>query len=783
MNWTISLSLAFIAGLLSAKFAQAAAAGAEKSMTVVSFDSDAVLKKINANAGVSIRRAEDGALKVHVTPFEQHQNMWPVVAFGPDYFGKPINLAEYSRLEIVLHHDTPGMSRVDFNLSTSPDASSGVDYEDRMVPGHSPVTVQMDLTQLKSNDPSEVSVLQFIFRPRPEVTEYRVEAIRAVYDPAIGSPAENLMKKVAAAKEAFASVRDTPAKLPADQRDAAQKQISALAARIDKLSRDVAAAKAQQFYKSIRALSSRADEVTNEIGRMRFLGDGPLLLWSPDYYSNMLRETGPELNTPLLKDVSLHMAGNEFRNVVFSATASGQDLKLNVAVKPSQGSTLPAEAIDLFVADYPKNLRGEYTGDALVSVNGPVEIPAGQTRQFWARFNTRTVDVPAGEYAFEIVVSDDAAGAKQTIPGKLQVLAFALPSYDILPNNSYAIFSNGMRGDSTGEIFRQAMGDMKAYGLNHMFVEPPEIPVPTGLDDDWKITGYNDAAFSARVKTAMDAWRQAPGDGKLHFILALSNFEELGLKKEGYAFQNEHWKPVLRQYIEHLKGLLAAAGVENDQWMMVLRDESMEPVLKQYDIPFAEAIKEIDPSIRLSCNSSATLSDPKWTERYFKAFDVFEPHRGRNVVLDYLRKSGRPIWWYECDTAVTALGRDLYDYYRLYTWDMLDQGIVGTGIWTYYSTPHDRPWGEDFQGCQLIYLHPDRGLIHSRRYEMYREAGDDYRYVAALRNAAEKKGGDAKAQAEKLIADAIKDVLANRQDRTRAESWRAKIAEQILAIQ
>jgi len=768
--------------LTCAGFARALTSEGQKSETLVTFDSDEVLSKITTNEGVRISRSSDGALEVHVTPFEQHKNNWPVVAFDGRLFGRKLNLANYSRVEVALQHQTDGLSRIDFQLSTGPDASSGVDYEDYLVPGHSPWTARIDLTTLKNNDPSEVSVLQFIFRPRPTETAYRIESVRAIYDPAIGSPAEKLESKVTAARQQFAKVKDLPSKLPAEQQDKARTQIAALAEQFDKLSAQLVKAKAQNYAGTLRALMTQADEVVNELGRMRFLADGPLLVWTPDPYRNILRATGPDPKTELLKNVSLAMAGNEFRDIVFSTTASGRDLSLNIAVESTGSTKIPAKAVEVRVTEYPKNLRGEYTGDALINVDGPVQIPAGETRQFWVRFNSRTVDLPAGDYAFNIAVNDDAAGARQVIPGKLTVWNFRLPNYDILPNNSYAIFSQGMRGDTSGEVFHQAVADMKAYGLNYIFVEPPEIPVPTGLDDNWQITGYSDEAFSSRLKSSVKAWQQAPGDDQLCFIIALSNFEDLGLKKDGYAFPNDKWKGVLRQYINHLKSLIADAGVKQNQWMLVLRDESMEPVLTKYDIPMAEAIKEIDPSIRIKCNSSAVISDPKWVERYFKAFDVFQPHRGRIDVLKFLRKSGRPIWFYECDTALTTLGRDLYDYYRVYTWDMLEQGIVGTGVWTYYSSPHDRPWNEDFQGCQLIYLHPQHGLVHSRRYEMFRETADDFRYVSALRSAAKAKGGQAIQDAESLIQQAVKEITTNRQDPSRCEHWRMEIANRIVGL-
>lgn len=765
-------------------FAGGASAQTPRTKVVVDFKDDAVLKKILHNEGVTISRTADNMLKVHVTPFEEHKNQWPVVAFAADALGGKINLVDYSYLEVTLHHQSTGMSLVDFQIATPPDASQNVDYEQVMIPGQTTMTVRLSTNAMLNNDPSEIGIIQFIFRPRSGDTDYLVEPIRAVYDPGAGSPAEHLQAKLKLAGEQLAGIQqDVLGKLPADQQKPALEQMAKAKRDLAALNKDVAAARAKGFAGMYGKLSKRADETVGQIAKLRLLESGPLKAWVPDRYINFLKQSGPRLQDPLLKDVTLKMAGNEFRDFVFAVSGANRDLSLEVAVRPTGDNPLPADAVTISVSDYPKNLRGEYTGDALVPVSGLVKIPAGESRQFWVRFNTRTIKVPAGEYSFELALNDPAAGTGEVIPGKLEVWNFDLPGYDILPNNSYAIYGGGLRDDPNGEKFRTAVGQMKLYGLNYIFVEPPEIPVPTGLDDQWQITGYNDSAFKARINKSMEAWKQAPGQETLHFVVALSSFEDLGLKKEGCAFGNEVWKKVLKQYLQHLKSIMTEAGLKDSQWILALRDESSEPVLMQYDIPMAEAIKQIDPSIRLSSNSSTVLSDPKWVQRYFKAFDLFIPVRSGKEALAFLRQSGKPIWWYECDSAMTVMGRELYSYYRVYEWDMLDKGIVGTGIWTYISTPHDRPWGEDFQGCQLIYLHPEYGVIHSRRYEMYREGLDDYRYVSALRQAAKNKGGAAVDEAENLIKQAIDDITGHRQDTSLCEIWRQRMAQQIVGMQ
>jgi len=59
---------------------------------------------------------------------------------------------------------------------------------------------------------------------------------------------------------------------------------------------------------------------------------------------------------------------------------------------------------------------------------------------------------------------------------------------------------------------------------------------------------------------------------------------------------------------------------------------------------------------------------------------------------------------------------------------------------------------------------------------------DDYRYVVALRRRAAKAGPGAAAQAEALIRKATADILADPGDQARAEAWRLKIAEALLAL-
>jgi vacuolar-type H+-ATPase subunit H len=71
--------------------------------------------------------------------------------------------------------------------------------------------------------------------------------------------------------------------------------------------------------------------------------------------------------------------------------------------------------------------------------------------------------------------------------------------------------------------------------------------------------------------------------------------------------------------------------------------------------------------------------------------------------------------------------------------------------------------------------------MHARRYEMFREGIDDYRYISALREVAKRRGSAAVRKAEKLIQQAVDDVTSHVEDTTLCDKWRRRIAKEIIA--
>ena len=106
------------------------------------------------------------------------------------------------------------------------------------------------------------------------------------------------------------------------------------------------------------------------------------------------------------------------------------------------------------------------------------------------------------------------------------------------------------------------------------------------------------------------------------------------------------------------------------------------------------------------------------------------------------------------------------------------------GLWTYCVDNKKDAWTEGENQFCLVFRHPTRReLVHSRRYEAFREGIDDYRYIWKLREVAARKGDAAQDEAEKLLQTACADILADVADTTRCEKWRLRVAREILKLQ
>jgi len=761
-------------------------------LMIADFEEPDVLDRLGWNDGVSVSLTDQDAvtgqraLEVRVKPFSSHGNKWPYLFFNQRYFRTPVDLTRHSRIAASVRNVTDGLATVRITLSSKPynDGGRNLEGEGFVIPGGATMVCSLptSLFRLGLNDPSSVQMLMFVFPANERNAVYRIDAIQAAYDPVEGSPAEKLAAEADALLQQIESLeqRVNWKAVPAAKVDALRNRIPELAATVHQVIGRAQTAGEKGWRGAFNSSRDELDTVSRQLGEFALADKVGFHLWQRSPYTYVYRDALPDFASAEVARIDVKMARNEFRNASFMVTACDADLELVVDVKSEAAGF--ADAVRLRWAEFVTLPDGQEYGDVLVPLEGPLAIPRGESRELWLTFDARWSGLGAGSYDFRLELRDLTSGTRRAVPGNLRVWDLELPSYDILPNNAYVEYHNSEIGAKVPE---QGVRHMKMYGVNMVYVLPNELPWPVKVDDALNITAFDATGLTRRIKSILKAWKVAPGDERLRWIFSLSGAPDRLLESETPVYPSAQWKSVLAGWLRRFREFMTSLEIADEDWMFVLADESSESVLVTYEIPFAEMLKDIDPRISLSCNASQVINDAEMTDRFLKVFDVLQPN------LDALKKSPalrqwigtnrRPLWTYRCE-SMAGVDRNLYDYYRVYAWDMLRYGITGTGIWT-YCAQGTSPWGKTKRGIgyNLVFKHREKAeVVHSRRYELYREGADDYRYIQALLATARQKGEAAEREAQDLISEALADITANVRDVTRCEKWRLRLANEIL---
>lgn len=808
-------SLFFVLSFFLAAAVAGKSQGLEKkhpARMIEDFEEEGVLERIGTAAGVSIRLTQEDvvsgkrALEVRVAPYSKHQNAWPYISLVyPQALPTPLDLTHYSKISLTIKNVTEGLARIHVQGSTLPYNDAGRNFADEgfLIPGGTswvcdlPAdrftylgTTKVGNQVVQYNDPSNVQMILILFPANETSAVYRIDAIQALYDPAVGSPGEKLQAALQGITQGYGELKQKInwKNIEEPDRQSVEEQYAQLGQTMQGLSQAYQESLAKGFQGKYAALKRDLDHAARKLGELLLADKQDYFVWEIDPYVNILKDEAPDFQSAELTKIEIQMALNEFRDQVFMVSACDKDVKLEVACQAD--AKLPPDAILVQETWYLENRIGEETGDAVYPWTGPLVIPRGESRQIRLRFNSRYAALKPGHYTFRIRLRDLDAGVEKIIPGSLEVWDFQLPSYDLLANHCYAEFNNCEF--SAGELTAKAVAHMKMYGLNQVFIHPSEMPKPV-VDANGNLLRMDSEAFEKRVRWIQKGWQSAPGEERLKFHLGMQMISTFNLDRPDIDYTHSSqqatpkWKALFPRWYAALKETTRRLGIADEDLIMVLHDEPSESWMVQGVIPLARAIKDIDPQITILSNASNTLADPAKTQEFYHLIDIYQPHlpeiKTSPQLLNWVRSSGKTVWTYQCLSGFNQRNKNPYAYYRVSGWDLVKYGLTGTGLWT-YCAQGTNPWKNPNGGMILIFKHPTKNeVVHSRRYEMFREGVDDYRYVAKLREVAKKKGPQAQAAAEELIQDAVADITADVSDTTRCETWRLRIAKNILKFQ
>ena len=257
---------------------------------------------------------------------------------------------------------------------------------------------------------------------------------------------------------------------------------------------------------------------------------------------------------------------------------------------------------------------------------------------------------------------------------------------------------------------------------------------------------------------------------------------------------DEAYKRLLRAYVEFFERM----GLDFKEWAIYPYDEPHTDHARKVVKHVAKLIDEVEPRIQLWSDPARPRKDGEDVVDYWQSMedciDIWWPGDGYirkgSEALEYLRGLDEPFGFYRCGAYSTKDRSKVHPgrYYRAFGWQVMDREADGMGFWTWCAWIGDSWNDEDSHNRPgdggVIYEGPE-GPITSISWEAWSEGIDDYKYLAALKAAIEKREAaagkdDARcAEAGKLLADAIARVVKSPRE---ADPQRARVRQAILDL-
>ena len=454
-----------------------------------------------------------------------------------------------------------------------------------------------------------------------------------------------------------------------------------------------------------------------------------------------------EKNREALKELTVFEFGGETESSALNVfNFSNRPRTYRVELESlSQGSQLlPAkQAVNLFeVVEVPTE-RCDMAADALSALNAAnvLQIPAWSARQLWLNVNSRAL--APGEWKSRILLrSLEVTPSEIQVPLTVKVWKGHLPDSPRLRLCGWGYIDSSMLKDQPEE----ALKDQITHGTN-VFVAT--VSPKARFDADGNLVGDVDfAAHDAYVR------QYAP-----HGIILFCGYQgalEGPASPSAESVRKAHvqW---LRTWVKHLADL----GVGYEGFALYPVDEpGLKKGLVEAFLTMAKLAREADPKIQMYADPVGGISTDE-LRSMLPYVDIWCPNRGGLILdktnadkLDILKKSGKPVWMYECDDNAKHLSP--LGYYRGQSWLAWQHGLNGIGFWT-YCTSADNPWFVPGARYDYLLVYPGNGVVGSKRWEAVRDGIEDYSILAVLKQAVESKKALAKpedlAAANRLLGE------------------------------
>jgi len=657
--------------------------------------------KIVTTEGASQQTVKNG-VAFTIDAWQQGRDMWPRLQLT----GSAIDLSDYSMISVDIENPTANGENIVLESYDSPiTASANRAVQSYTLPPKTVSTITLKISGGKFDSSNMTRIILYLTRPLTAST-YILRKVSAVTNPDYPSARAETAQLLAEADDNVARFQNATNFQQA--LDSAHQLFS------------------QRSPGYIAAIAQALDTLQQDMTRLGMESrKTDLLIWTSPLGLAIRNGTLPAPADQALSQISKRLCLNEYEAICVNISAAEKPQTVKVLLDQKSA---PDNLITLRPTLFAKARDGSQTADAIGNpcTELSLNVEPFQTQQFIVWVDTKTKNSKSGQYNAALQIS--APGRTQTIPVQIKVENLRLP--DALPFSiiNWAKFYEGPAQVTKG-LEKEAVQNLRDYGVNTWLIDYDQVPLPL-LDSAGKYIGLNatDRNRVQRFRQLMDLLKGNPQENFVVFLGFQRPEVKVLLSGPG----------VLKAYLKDLHALLDEYHVPIEKRYIEFWDE---PSLAQVaeSVPWMKKIRAIDASWQFFDDNSNPPLDKNLFDDYNRLIGKWMPNWDQFFLgrpeqakkLEALKTSG--FGFYRCLMTRNNRGVNIYEYYRLMSWYLMQHGFDSVGFWTYNHGAGENVWdgttGSSSGG--VVVYNKDGKLLTSRRWELFREGLEDYKLAQA----------------------------------------------------
>lgn len=661
-----------------------------------------------ATAGITLHETPEG-LELHFDAFAEGGYEWPrllITSGGKDLSDASRLIVEVEPLSdrdvtVLLSAHDSNRKRGSLAGISGPIATGGTRQ------------IALDIADGAPLEQSEVREIAFGQHKPSAASRLRLRSIRAIAHPDFIPSRVALAGRLAEAGRLLA------------QTEEAVKDPAALEA-LKKRYRALTQAQEKRGLRYLSAIEERLLEMERDLSRLAIQERGEsLVVWRSPLSQAIRRGTLPLPGDAALKQIRERVAVGQYRAVGlnFSSAESARRLSVKLKLSPELSGR-----VWLRPTEWAKARDGSWTADAIGATVGQVDLEVApyETEQVLLWLDAKSTLPPAGSGHGEIELFEEGKPIA-TFPLEVEWVDAGLPAHLPLMTGNWAYFYTANVRQIHG-LEKEARDNLRDYGMNTWVIHYTQIPQPQ-LDAEGRYAGLEPASLAAFEKV-MELLK---GEVEENYVFWLG-FQQASLVERLSS------PGVLPAYLREFNALIDRYGVAKERRYLKFWDEPKKDQILE-TIRWMEAVRKEDLGFKLFDNGSMVPAQEDQLQAYLEQTDVWVPNWEAlfiNKPDDAKRARAalkHRIGFYRCLMTRNNRGVNLYEYYRLNGWRLLEGDFSAYLNWVYvFAIGEKNAWDGTTghsSGGQMIYVR-DGQIWTSRRWEMVREALDDCRLAFTI---------------------------------------------------